>query len=84
MFPLLLWECFPYYFPPTQRGDYHHDMFHNPTAAVNPFHVRKQYLTFCNAEAAITRNLIGKKIISNVKHSDTRNSPPTLAFLMLD
>ena len=25
---------------------YHHSMFHNPTAAVNLFHVGKQYLTF--------------------------------------
>ena len=28
---------------------YHHSMFHNPTAAVNLFHVGKQYLTFCKA-----------------------------------
>ena len=51
-------------------------MFHNPTAAVNLFHVGKQYLTFCKAEAAVTHNLIGRKIISNVKHSDARNSLP--------
>ena len=48
---------------------YHHSMFHNPTAAVNLFHLGKQYLTFCKAEAAVTHNLIGRKIISNVKHS---------------
>ena len=57
---------------------YHHSMFHNPTAAVNLFHVGKQYLTFCKAEAAVTHNLIGRKIISNVKHSDARNSLPIL------
>ena len=51
-------------------------MFHNPTAAVNLFHVGKQYLTFCKAWAAVTHNLIGRKIISNVKHSDARNSLP--------
>ena len=28
---------------------YHHSMFHNPTAAVNLFHVGKEYLTFCKA-----------------------------------
>ena len=53
-------------------------MFYNPTAAVNLFHVGKQYLTFCKAEAAVTHNLIGRKIISNVKHSDARNSLPIL------
>ena len=53
-------------------------MFHNPTAAVNLFHVGKQYLTFCKAEATVTHNLIGRKIISNVKHSDARNSLPIL------
>ena len=59
---------------------YHHSMSHNPTAAVNIFHVGKQYLTFCKAEAAVTHrpNLIGRKIISNVKHSDARNSLPIL------
>ena len=45
-------------------------MFHNPTAAVNLFHVGKQYLAFCKAEAAVTHDLIGRKIISNVKRSD--------------
>ena len=59
-------------------GNYHHSMFHNPTAAVNLFHVGKQYLTLCKAEAAVTRNLIGRKIISNVKHADARNSLPIL------
>ena len=53
-------------------------MFHYPTAAVNLFHVGKQYLTFCKAEAAVTHNLIGRKIISNVKHSDARSSLPIL------
>ena len=53
-------------------------MFHNPTAAVNLFHVGKQYLTFCKAEAAVTHNVIGRKIISNVKHLDARNSLPIL------
>ena len=53
-------------------------MFHNPTAAVNLFHVGKQYRTLCKAEAAVTRNLIGRKIISNVKHADARNSLPIL------
>ena len=65
-------------YTPSQWGNYHHSMFHNPTAAVNLFHVGKQYLTFCKAEAAVTRNLIGRKIISNVKHSDARNSLPIL------
>ena len=45
---------------------------------MNLFHVRKQYLTFCKAEAAETHNLIGSKIISSVKCSDTRNSLPIL------
>ena len=52
----------------------YYSMFHNPTAAVNLFHVGKQYLTLRKAEAAVTRNLIGRKIISNVKHADARNS----------
>ena len=60
------------------RRNYHHSMFHNPTAAVNLFHVGKQYLTLCKAEAAVTRNLIGRKIISNVKHADARYSLPIL------
>ena len=59
-------------------GNCHHSMFHNPTAAVNLFHVGKQYLTLCKAETAVTRNLIGRKIISNVKHADARNSLPIL------
>ena len=65
-------------YTPSQRGNNHHSMFHNPTAAVNLFHVGKQYLTLCKAEAAVTRNLIGRKIISNVKHADARNSLPIL------
>ena len=65
-------------YTPSQRGNYHHSMFHNPIAAVNLFHVGKQYLTLCKAEAAVTRNLIGRKIISNVKHADARNSLPIL------
>ena len=68
----------PRLYTPSQRGNYHHSMFHNPTAAVNLFHVGKQHLTFCKAEAAVTHNLIGRKIISNVKHSDARNSLPIL------
>ena len=59
-------------YTPLQWGSYHHSMFHNPTAAVNLFHVGKQYLTLCKAEAAVTRNLIGRKIISNVKRFDAR------------
>ena len=51
-------------------------MFSNPTAAVNQFHVGKQYLSFCKAKAAVTHNLICRKIISNVKRADTRNSLP--------
>ena len=60
--------------------------FRNPTAAVNllVFLVGKQYLTLLQAEAAGTRNLIGRKIISNVKLSDTRNSLPTVAFVKVD
>ena len=65
-------------YTPSQRGNYHHSMFHSPTAAVNLFHVGKQYLTLCKAEAAVTRNLIGRKTISNVKHADVRNSLPIL------
>ena len=53
-------------------------MFHNPTVAVNLFHVGKQYLILSKAEAAVTRNLIGRKIISSVKRSDARNSLPIL------
>ena len=56
-------------------------MSRNPTAAVNLFLVGKQYLTFCTAEDAVTRNLIGRKIISNVKPSDIRNSLGTVAFV---
>ena len=67
-FILVIW------YTPSQRGNYHHSMFRNPTAAVNLFHVGKQYLTLCKAEAAETRHLIGRKIISSVKRSDTRNS----------
>ena len=65
-----------FYYTPSQRGNYHHSKFHNPTAPVNLFHVGKQYLTLCKAEAAVTHNLIGRKIISNVKHADGRNSLP--------
>ena len=65
-------------YTPSQRGNCHHSMFRNPTAAVNLFHVGKQYLTLCKAEAAVTRNLIGRKIISNVKHAGARNSLPIL------
>ena len=57
-----------------QWGNYYHGLFRNPSAAVNLFLVGKQYLTFCTAEAAVTHNLIDRKIISNVKRSDTRNS----------
>ena len=36
-------KCFfcdhPSLYTPSQRGNYHHSMFHNPTAAVNLFHV---------------------------------------------
>ena len=67
-----------YVYTPLQRGNYHHSMFHIPTAAVNLFHVGKQYLTLCKAKAAVTHNLIGRKIISNVKHADARNSLPIL------
>ena len=65
-------------YTPSQRGNYHHSMFQNPTAAVNLFHVGKQYLMLCKAKAAVTRNLIGRKIISNVKHADAHNSLPIL------
>ena len=70
-------------YTPSQWGNYHHSMFDNPTATVNLFHVGKQYLTFCKAEAAVTRNLIGRKITSNVKHSDARNSLPILDVIRL-
>ena len=65
-------------------GNYHHVMFRNPTAAVNLFPVGKQYLSFCKAKAAVTRNLIGREIISNVIRSDTRNSLPTEALVTED
>ena len=44
------------------------------------------YLTFYKIETAVTRNLIGTKIISNIKHSHTRNinSFPTVTFVMVD
>ena len=71
-------------YTPTQRGNYHHGMFCIPTAAMNLFHVGKQYLTFCQAKAAVTHNLIGRKIISNVKRSHTRNSLHTVAFVKVD
>ena len=75
----LVWfQLLTTHYTPSQRGNYHHSMFHNPTAAVNLFHVGKQYPTFCKAEAAVTHNLIGRKIIPNVKHSDARNSLPIL------
>ena len=61
-------------------GNYHHSMFDNPTVAVNLFHVGKQYLTFCKAEAAVTHNLIGRKMTSN---SDARNSLPILDIIRL-
>ena len=65
-------------------GNLHHATFRNPTAAVNLFLVGKQYLTLLQAEAAVTRNLIGRKIISIVKRSDTRNALPTVAFVKVD
>ena len=65
-------------------GNLHHASFRNPTAAVNLFLVGKQYLTLLQAEAAVTRNLIGRKIISIVKRSDTRNALPTVAFVKVD
>ena len=67
------------YYTPSQRGNYHHIMFRNPTAAVNLFHVGKLVSDALQSpEAAVTRNLIGRKIISNVKHADARNSLPIL------
>ena len=74
----IIWIKHSARYTPSQWGNYHHSMFHNPTAAVNLFHVGKQYLAFCKAEAAVTHNVIGRKIISNVKHSDARNSLPIL------
>ena len=65
-------------------GNLHHATFRNPTAAVNLFLVGKQYLTLLQAEVAVTRNLIGRKIISIVKRSDTRNALPTVAFVKVD
>ena len=75
---VLIYVVQQFKYTPSQRGNYHHSMFHSPTAAVNLFHVGKQYLTLCKAEAAVTRNLIGRKTISNVKHADARNSLPIL------
>ena len=65
-------------------GNLHHATFGNPTAAVNLFLIGKQYLTLLQAKAAVTRNLIGRKLISNVKRSDTRNALPTVAFVKVD
>ena len=48
-------------YTPMQWGNYHHGKSCNPIAAVHLFHVRKQYLLFCKAEAAVTRNLIAEK-----------------------
>ena len=77
-FPKNFQTLSPQMYTPSQRGNYHHIMFRNPTAALNLFHVGKQYLTLCKAEAAVTPNLIGRKIISNVKHADARNSLPII------
>ena len=74
VYDMKIWKQVGKSYTPSQWGNYHHSIFHNPTAAVNLFHVGKQYLTLCKAEAAVTRNLIGRKIISNVKHADARNS----------
>ena len=71
-------------YAPTQWANYHHATFCNPTAAVNLFLIKKQYLMLLQAEAAGTRNLIGRKTISNVKSSDTRNSFPMVAFVKVD
>ena len=57
-------------YTPSQLGNYHHGMFRNPAAALNLFHVGKQFLTFCKADAAETGHLIGRKTISSVKRSD--------------
>ena len=70
--------------PLCSRGNYHHIMFGNPTAAVNLFQVGKQYLTFCKAKSTLTPNLIGREIISNVKRPDTRNTLPKEAFVRVD
>ena len=67
-----------------QREHYHHGMFRHPTAAMNLFHVGKQYLTFWQVKTTLTRNLIGRKIISNVKRSDTRNSLHTVECVKVD
>ena len=72
------------HYTPMQWGNYYHGISRNPTAAVNLFLVGKQYLTFYKAEAAVTRNLIGRKIISNVKGSDTRNSIRTVAYVKVN
>ena len=34
-------DCLVLMYTPSQRGNYHHSTFHNPTAAVNLFHVGK-------------------------------------------
>ena len=60
-----------------QWENYYHGMSHNPTAALNLFLIGK-------AEAAVTRNLIGRKIVLNIKRSDTRNSLRTVAFVTVD
>ena len=82
VFSILIFVVLGY--TPTQQGNYHHATFRNPTAAVNLLLVGKQYPTLLQAEAAGTRNLIGWKIISNVKRSDARNSFPTVVFVKVD
>ena len=67
-------------YTPSQWGNYHHSMFKNPTAAVNLFHVGKQYLTFCKAEAAVTHNLIGRTESFPTSNTLKHVTRPTFQF----
>ena len=73
-------------YTPTQRGNYHHmpRSCCNPTAAVNLISRRKTVSDVTASEAAGTHNMISRKIISNVKCSDTRHSLPTVVFVKVD
>ena len=76
-----IWECYPNVsgYTPLQRGNYHHIACSiTPLPPWTYFTSENSIMTFCKAEAAVTHNLIGRKIISNVKHSDARNSLPIL------
>ena len=76
---VILWQEHSNYYTPSQRGNYHHIACSiTPLPPWTYFTSKNSIMTFCKAEAAVTHNLIGRKIIFNVKHSDARNSLPIL------